>query len=105
MYNKDKHISRCIKSILNQTYQKFEVIVVNDGSTDQSLKVVEGFEDTRIRIINQKNQGVSSARNAGILNSKYDNIAFLDADDFWEEKFLDNINFLIEKYPDEISCL
>jgi len=84
LYNKERSVKNTIESVLNQTFQDFEVIVVNDGSTDNSLEVVKSFNDERIRIINQKNSGVSSARNRGIKEAKYEWIAFLDADDLWE---------------------
>ena len=87
LYNKEKYIKRAIESVLNQTFQKFEIIVVNDGSTDKSAEIVQNIKDPRIRLINQKNAGVSAARNRGIQEAKYEYIAFLDADDFWEKIF------------------
>lgn len=99
LYNKERSVKNTIESVLNQTFQDFEVIVVNDGSTDNSLEVVKSFNDERIRIINQKNSGVSSARNRGIKEAKYDWIAFLDADDLWLPKYLETIRNLMIKYP------
>lgn len=85
LYNKEKSITTTINSVLNQTCGDFELIIVNDGSTDTSLEIVQSIKDERIRIINQKNGGVSSARNQGIIEAKFDWIAFLDADDLWEK--------------------
>lgn len=99
LYNKEKYIEKTIKSVLNQTVQDFEIIVVDDESTDNSIKVVEQIKDKRIKIIKQLNGGVSVARNNGIKQSKYDYIAFLDADDLWECDFLESIKILINKYP------
>lgn len=83
LYNKEQYISKTIQSVISQTYNNFEIIIVDDGSTDNSLKEVEKFDDARLCIINQKNAGVSAARNRGIEESKYELIAFLDADDEW----------------------
>lgn len=98
LYNKEQTIERAIRSVLNQTVQDFEIIVVNDGSTDSGLQVVEAIGDTRISVINQENGGVSSARNRGITEATYDLIAFLDADDEWESGFLWTILKLRYKY-------
>ncbi|MFA6866939.1 MAG: glycosyltransferase family 2 protein [Clostridia bacterium] len=99
LYNKEKHITRAIFSVINQTYKEFEIIVIDDGSTDNSVEEVIKLKDARIRLIKQKNCGVSSARNKGINESKYKFIGFLDADDSWEPTFLETIKNLIEKYP------
>lgn len=99
LYNKEKHIKRAITSILNQTYQNFEIIVVDDGSTDSSVEKVKELSDLRIKLIKQKNQGVSSARNTGINNANFDYLGFLDADDSWESDFLESISRLIQNNP------
>jgi len=99
LYNKEKYIKRAIESVLNQTFQKFEIIVVNDGSTDKSAEIVQNIKDPRIRLVNQKNAGVSAARNKGIQEAKYEYISFLDADDFWEKNFLETLWNLKNKYP------
>jgi glycosyltransferase involved in cell wall biosynthesis len=99
LFNKERHIGRAIKSVINQTYQKFEIIVIDDGSTDDSVSEVLGIKDSRLRLIRQKNGGVSSARNKGIDEAKFDYIGFLDADDIWKPSFLESIKSLIEKYP------
>jgi len=72
LYNKEKHIQRAIKSVLAQTYQGFELIIVDDGSTDGSFEAASAIQDTRIRIIRQQNRGVSAARNRGVSEAKYD---------------------------------
>jgi glycosyltransferase involved in cell wall biosynthesis len=83
-YNRAHLIKRAIKSVLNQTFQDFEIIVVDDGSTDNTEEVVKSFNDLRIKYIkHQKNLGASAARNTGIKNSKGEYIAFLDSDDEW----------------------
>lgn len=99
LYNKENYIVDAINSILNQSHSNFEVIVVNDGSTDNSKQRVLAFDDKRIKLINQKNQGVSKSRNRGIKSAKGKYIAFLDADDKWKKNFLSNIVSLINKYP------
>ncbi|UKM64640.1 glycosyltransferase family 2 protein [Flavobacteriaceae bacterium GSB9] len=97
LYNKEKYIVATLKSVINQTFQNFEVIVVNDGSTDDSLKLVNSFNDKRITILQQKNTGLSSARNVGIKQAKARYIAFLDADDLWAYDFLETMQLLICK--------
>ena len=99
LYNKEKHIEKTISSVLSQTISDFEIIVVNDGSTDKSPNAVQNFKDPRIRLIHQKNAGVSAARNKGIYEANADLIAFLDADDEWTPDFLKTILRLYEKYP------
>src|SRR5690606_22841198 len=80
---------------------EFEVIIVNDGSTDNSLEIVEKIKDDRIRIIDKPNGGVSSARNRGIKEAKYDWICFLDADDLWKNYHLQELAKMILLYPNE----
>ncbi len=97
LYNKEPYIAATIESVLNQTYKDFEIIIVNDGSTDRSIDIVNGFSDYRITIITQKNQGLSSARNTGIKHSNCNYIAFLDADDLWCEDYLSTIKNLVKQ--------
>lgn len=100
LYNKEATVERSIQSVLNQTVQDFEIVVVNDGSTDKGPDIVTNINDGRIRLIHQKNQGVSAARNKGIVEAKYDLIAFLDADDEWLPEFLETIRRMVIQYPD-----
>ncbi len=99
LYNKERYIRRAIDSVLSQTVKDFELVVVNDGSTDGSSEVVRGISDKRIRFINQENAGVAAARNTGIKNSSCDLIAFLDADDAWEPQFMETILDLRRRFP------
>lgn len=101
LYNKELSIQNTIQSVLNQTCQDFEIVVINDGSTDDSAKIVEGINDDRIRLIHQENQGVSAARNRGIKEAKYDWIALLDGDDLWETNHLEEINKMMGAFPNE----
>lgn len=100
LYNKEHHIKRAIDSVLCQKIQDFELIIVDDGSTDKSAEIVRSINDERIKLIRQENAGVSAARNRGIEEAKADLVAFLDADDEWTVYFLETINRLKEKYPE-----
>lgn len=144
LYNKSNYIEKCLRSVLDQTYQDFEVLVINDGSTDNGAEKVkriieelsEGKEDLigdavndlstngknktpienssekqiewfkpgtsniKIQLINQENCGVSVARNNGVQLAEFEYIAFLDADDWWDEHFLEEMKVLIEKCPE-----
>ncbi len=100
LYNKEPYVSRALDSVLNQTFQEFEIIVIDDGSTDKGAEIVKSFTDSRIRLIQQENEGVSAARNKGIEEAKADLIAFLDSDDEWTPSFLEIILRLREKYPE-----
>jgi len=100
LFNKRESVYKTIKSVLNQTYPFFEVIIVDDGSTDGSREVVETIADNRIRLIKQNNAGVSAARNRGIREAKNDLISFLDADDLWEPNYLEEINGFIKEFPE-----
>ncbi len=91
LYNNAKEVQRALGSVLHQTVSDFEVVVVNDGSTDGGDAIVRMINDRRIRIINQNNKGVSAARNRGVAEAKGDLIAFLDADDEWKPDFLETI--------------
>ncbi|MHC0445698.1 glycosyltransferase family 2 protein [Flavobacterium sp. 3-218] len=99
LYNKVDHIENTVKSILGQTFIDYEIIIINDGSTDASEIIVRNFNDKRIKIFNQKNQGVSVARNFGIGKSSGKFIAFLDADDYWFPNHLEELNKLILDFP------
>ena len=100
LYNKEHYIEATIRSVLNQTCRDFEVLVVDDGSRDNSLALARKFESDRVRIIPQENQGVSVARNTGIRNARGEFICFLDADDEWRPDYLATIDDLTVKYPE-----
>lgn len=100
LYNKERHIKNTLCRVLEQEYSDFEIIVINDGSTDQSAAIVRKIKDNRIILIEKQNEGVSKTRNLGVKLAKYELIAFLDADDEWEPDYLKRIVALSEKYPD-----
>lgn len=100
LYNKEKSIKSTLQSVLMQTYKNYEIVVVDDGSTDDSFNIIREMQSPFIQVIKQKNKGVSAARNLGIKKAKYDWIAFLDADDLWEENHLQALDELISKYSD-----
>jgi len=92
VYNVEKYISTCINSIISQTFKEWELILINDGSKDSSGQICDEYahKDTRIKVIHKKNNGVSSARNVGIENAKYEWICFVDSDDWLENDYLEN---------------
>lgn len=99
VYNKENHLQKTLQSIFDQTYQNFEVIVVNDGSTDRSVEILEANKGKLDILINQSNKGVSFARNRGVKESSGKFISFLDGDDLWHPTHLQLTYELIEKYP------
>jgi len=99
LYNKGTYIERTLNSVLAQTIQDFEVIVVDDGSTDNGANVVSEYHNTKIRLIRQNNQGESAARNRGVAEAHSELIAFIDADDEWRPQFLETIIRLQKKNP------
>ncbi len=116
VYNVEKYLETCLNSIINQSYKNLEIIVVNDGSTDNSLEICKKYQklDNRIILIDQKNKGLSAARNVGILKATGDYIHFIDSDDFitlnYYEKMLEALSdtdadivvggFYYEKYKE-----
>jgi len=99
LYNKEPHIARAIRSVLTQTFRDFELIVVDDGSTDGGAEAVRAIHDPRVRLVRQENAGVSAARNRGIGESRADLVALLDADDEWLPDFLTTIMRLQTRFP------
>jgi glycosyltransferase involved in cell wall biosynthesis len=99
LYNKEDYIERTIKSILNQSEQNFEIVIIDDGSTDNSINIINKMTDQRIKLYKQNHGGVSRARNYGVLKAQSDFISFLDADDEWENNYLETILYLRLKYP------
>ena len=99
LYNKEKSVCKTLQSILNQTFKDFEIIIIDDGSTDKSLETVKNFSDARILIFSKNNEGVSSARNYGVAKARFDYIVFLDADDLWNINYLAEMKQLIADFP------
>ena len=107
LFNKASYLEKAIRSVWSQTYRDFELIIVDDGSTDASLSVVESLCSelskndlkTKFYIVSQKNSGVSTARNNGVKSAQYPYICFLDADDWWEPTFLEEMSHLICEFP------
>lgn len=97
-YNVEKYIEKCISSILDQTYTNIEVIIVNDGSIDETGKIIDDLSelDSRVNVIHKKNEGVSAARNTGIEVSKGDYLVFVDGDDYIAPDYVDYMMSLIE---------
>jgi GT2 family glycosyltransferase len=105
LYNKGPFIRRCIDSILNQTFQDFELIVVDDGSTDSGPQVVGAIPDPRIKLISQTNAGPGAARNRGVEEARGDLVAWLDGDDSWKPEYLAESVRLLDEYGDKAACL
>ena len=105
VYNNEKYIARCLDSVLAQTYSEWEAVVVNDGSTDNSGTIIRSYaeKDARIRYFEQKNQGVSAARNLGIDQSHGEYILFLDGDDWLDENVLEKLFSVI--MADDLDCV
>ncbi|MBA6152774.1 glycosyltransferase family 2 protein [Gelidibacter maritimus] len=101
LYNKEGFIKTTIESVLSQTFQDFEIIVVNDGSTDASETMVNSILDHRIKYFKQDNKGASAGRNAAISKASGQYLALLDADDIWQENYLETINQLITFHPEQ----
>ncbi len=101
LYNKAPYVEKALRSVLSQTFHDYELIVVNDGSKDESLAVAgKVLEGTDAALIDQGNTGVSAARNNGVSASHGDYICFLDADDWWDPEFLARMDDFIKEYPD-----
>ena len=103
VYNGEKYIKRCIDSVINQTYKNLEILIINDGSTDNTLSICKSYNDKRIRIINQKNMGLSLARNVGLDNAKGDYFYFVDADDYIDKDTIEYLYNLLKKYNAPMS--
>lgn len=99
LYNNAAEVTRAVNSVLRQTCSSLELIVVNDGSTDGSDVIVHHMDDPRLRVIDQVNKGVSAARNRGFAEAKSEIVAFLDADDEWDNNFLETIDRLVRTFP------
>ena len=100
LYNKERDVATTLNSLLLQTFTDFEVVVMNDGSTDNSELEVKKIQDDRIRYFSKQNEGVSRTRNLGVAKATAHHVVFLDADDYWYPNHLDNLNNLILKFPE-----
>ena len=100
LYNKAPYVRKAVESVVGQTFGDWELVVVDDGSTDGSGEVVGNYTDPRIRLVRQENAGVGAARNRGVRESRAQYLCFLDADDWWEPTFLEEMAALIERHPD-----
>ena len=102
LYNKAPYVEKAIRSVLEQTYPHYELIVINDGSTDNSAEIAEKLLEgvANAKFINQQNSGVAVTRNNGVAMAKGEYICFLDADDWWDISFLQEMNKFIIEYPE-----
>lgn len=100
LYNKEHYIENTIRSVLNQSFRDFELIIVDDGSKDDSYKNVQKIKSEKIHLIHQDNQGVAVARNTGVNQAQGEYVAFLDADDYWYPNYLETIDALIDLFSE-----
>ncbi len=101
VYNKEQYLKNTLQSVLGQTFTDFEVLIINDGSTDQSQSVIDEFNDPRINSFYQVNAGASAARNFGIKQAKSEYITFLDGDDFWYPDCLLQFHSMIQNFREQ----
>ncbi len=99
VYNKAPYVARALTSVLRQSFADWELVVVDDGSIDGSTEVIARYTDSRMRVVRQDNAGVASARNRGVAQTSAPFVAFLDADDWWEPTFLQEMDALIRRHP------
>ena len=106
VYNVEKYLDKCMESVLAQTYDNFEVILVDDGSTDNSGKMCDEYakRDSRVTVYHKPNGGLSDARNFGVEHCNADLVSFIDSDDYVTEDYLEYLWYLMEKYDAELSC-
>lgn len=103
LYNKAPYVKKALDSIIGQSFPDFDLVVVDDGSTDGSYDIADSVlraSGIKFQLIHQVNAGVSTARNNGVALSSGDYLCFLDADDWWDPAFLERMNWLIKTYPD-----
>lgn len=100
LYNKEKYVLYALQSVLNQTFEDYEIIIVEDASTDLSFEVISTIKSEKVKVIKHNyNKGLSASRNTGIKNANSNYIAFLDADDFWKKTYLEKLFLLIKSFP------
>ena len=100
LYNKEEDFPSTLKSVMSQTFKDFEVIIVNDGSTDNSLAVAESIKDGRIKIYSKENEGLAATRNYAVAKATSENVVWIDADDYWLPWHLENIDAILAKFPE-----
>lgn len=102
VYNTERYLEQCLVSVINQTYQNIQIVVVNDGSKDESCSICARFaeKDSRIQLISKNNEGVSTARNVGLMYAKGDYVCFIDSDDYVDENFVRDLYELIIQKDD-----
>ena len=103
VYNGEKHIKKCLDSIVNQTYKDLEILIINDGSTDNTLSICKSYKDKRIRIITKKSKNISLSRNIGLDNAKGEYIYFIDSDDYIDLDTIEYLYNLCKKYNTDIA--
>lgn len=105
-YNEEENISRCIDNVIAQTYSNWELWIIDDGSTDNTAKIVEQYKenDERIHLYSQENQGLSSARKSGIRCATGEYLTFIDADNYVGELYLEHLLEGIHRFP-EVECV
>ena len=106
VFNTESYLEQCLESILNQTYKNFEIICINDASTDNSLSILKDYakNDSRIRIINKENGGISATRNSGINAAMGDFLSFIDSDDWIDLDFFEKLYLAAKKYSADIAA-
>ena len=102
VYNVEKYLDKCLTSLIKQTYKNFEIIVINDGSIDNSLAICNKYDN--VKVYDYKNAGVAHARNVGIKKATGDYLLFVDSDDYIDEKLLENLNEFLKKNDCDIVC-
>ena len=105
IYNKEKYLKKCLDSLRNQTYRELEILLVDDGSTDKSLEICRSYseKDERIRVLPKENEGVASARNLGIRESRGAYLSFVDPDDYVHPEYVERLKKALEEYGAEIA--
>ena len=103
-YNAQDTIEKCLESLLGQTYKNIEVVVINDGSVDNTLKIIDKFNDIRLKVTSTENRGISAARNLGIKNSTGEFICFCDADDFYEKNYVEKLLSMFDEDVVMTAC-
>lgn len=107
MYNVEKYIRECIESVINQTYENWELILVDDGSSDKSFQIAQQYErkDCRIKAIGKSHGGPAQTRNVGMKYVRGDYLALLDGDDYWHSEHLEKVNLVVERYSCDMCIM